>query len=805
MREGSYKDSMFGNDSITIRKKEIDAFTPFLEDGLKKKLDLNEISCYIFQRLSLSLVPLPLLLTIARRSSFEGISLIEQAAVAANRDNPEEIFSNTDYAEKNNDGIFPIKYPGIEKNDPNEKFKESSDEARKYSLKEAFELIFEKLGERRLDQLEMASAVRSTLEEGKAAFIEAGTGTGKSLAYLIPAILFSLETGERLIISTYTKNLQNQLFDREIGLIRDILGLNIRAERLVGRENYICARRLIATVSKLMSSRPEDALNLVLSALFSEMGTVGTLPVRKLEINPNTLRAPVRCLMNGCVSAKSCPLLIAREKAAAASVVFVNHALVMADYGGGGGVLGDYKGVIFDEAHHLEKCVMENLSIRIMPREISGLLKWIKPVNPQDDRWKFLLRELETTKGEEDWQGRILKLADLVSKTEEAWRGIFTEIEGGLNPKKVISQTKTRYFDGEEAFADARDEIDRYYLYNNKLRDELKVLYKCRVSRGIRSFQQDIETAERELEELTAATTFLTKGCDEETVFWIEWNDRSKVRSICGSPINIDRRFADFLNDSCESVLFTSATLSQNGSFDYIKKRLGLRFISKPVVELIKPSSFLRDDNCLVILHSETGNPNERAFSKEIVNIVSELAGKHKRRLLVLFTSYKMCLQSARELDKEELPGPLLVQGRGDSREILSQKFRGSDASVLLGVASFWEGVDFPGDQLEILVIPKIPFPVPDEPITQARSERLKSMGGNPFQELFLPEAILRLRQGIGRLIRRRDDRGVIVILDSRIHSRSYGKYILSSLPTKGVVASSGAEVIKISLDWFAE
>ncbi|MCD6379029.1 hypothetical protein J7M07_01115, partial [bacterium] len=386
-----------------------------------------------------------------------------------------------------------------------------------------------------------------------------------------------------------------------------------------------------------------------------------------------------------------------------------------------------------------------------------------------------------------------------------AWRDVFVAIEQGLNPEKTISQRKTRYFDGEETFADAGGNITRYLLYNKELQVELKALYEYKGAGAIRSFQQDIETVERQLEDLAAAVSFLRKGCDEETVFWIEWNDRSKVRSICGSPIDIDRRFADFLSDSCESAIFTSATLSQNGSFDYIMKRLGIRFTSKPVFEILKPSSFLREDNCLVILHSETGNPNGSTFSAEIVNIVSELAGSLKRRLLVLFTSYRMCLLSARGLDREELPGPLMVQGRGESRETLSRKFRDNDASVLLGVASFWEGVDFPGDQLEILVIPKIPFPVPDEPIIQARSERLKAMGGNPFQELFLPEAILRLRQGIGRLIRRRDDRGVVVILDSRIHSKSYGKYILSSLPTEGVVVPSVDEVIKKSLDWFAK
>ncbi|MDZ7860118.1 MAG: helicase C-terminal domain-containing protein [Candidatus Krumholzibacteriota bacterium] len=797
---------MPGNDSISFRPRELEAFTPYLKSRDNVDFSSDELSKYILERLSRGIIPLPLLLTIAKRISFEGIRVIETAAAEAVKDVPGGIFNKFGIGEKEDAVSFSDKRFSLQEENSAVKNTEGfSVRAGRYSVKEAFELIFEELGEKRLDQLEMASEVMNTLKERKVSFIEAGTGTGKSLAYLIPAVLFSLETRNRIVVSTHTKNLQNQLFGREIELIRSILKLDFAVERLVGRENYICSRRLISAVSKLMEERPRKALALALYSVLSETHTLESLPSDKLGIDPFELGAPARCLMRGCGNALSCPLVIARERARAANIVFVNHALVMADYKRGGGVLGDYHGVVFDEAHHLDKCVMENLSVRITPGEIKGILKWIKPVTLNDDRWKFMLRKLETAPGVKGGEKLIFELQDMVSKTQSAWKDIFKGIERSLNREKIISGKKTRYYDGEETFIDIKDSISLFLLYNNKLRDTLKVLYKHNGSENIRHFKQELEAAESQLDELAAAAVFLTKGNDEDTVFWIEWNANSRVKSICGSPIDIDRRFADFLEESTESAVFTSATLSQNGSFDYMKKRLGVRFTSKPVFELVKPSSFFREDNCLVVLRSGLGNPNDRDFSVAIMDIVRELAVRHRRRLLVLFTSYKMCLVSAELLDREELPGPLLVQGRGESREVLSREFRKNEASVLLGVASFWEGVDFPGKQLEILVIPKIPFPVPDEPIIQARSERLRSMGGNPFQELFLPEAILRLKQGIGRLIRRKDDRGMIVILDSRIHNRSYGRHILSSLPTEGIVVSSGADVIGRSMDWFAE
>ncbi len=797
---------MPATDSISFRPHELEAFFPYLKSPDEGDFSSNELSEYILERLSRSLIPLPLLLTIAKRISFKGIRVIETAAAEAVKDLPGGIFSKLGGGEKEDAATPAEKRFSLRQENSAVKNSEGlSARADRYSVREAFEFIFDRLGEKRLEQLEMASEVMNTLYDRKISFIEAGTGTGKSLAYLIPAVLFSLETRNRIVISTHTKNLQNQLFDREIELIRNILKLDFTVERLVGRENYICSRRLISAVSKLMEKNPRKAIDLALFSVLSETYTVESLPYDKAGIIPFELGAPVRCLMRGCPNSLSCPLVIARERAREADIVFVNHSLVMADYKRGGGILGDYHGVVFDEAHHLDKCVMENLSVRITPGEIGGILKWIKPVTVNDDRWKFMLRELETDPGVKGGKKLIFELQDMVSKTQNTWKDIFKGIEHSLNREKTISGKKTRYYDGEETFIDIKDSISEFILYNNKLRDILKVLYQQNGSEDIRHFKQEIEAAESQLDELAAAAVFLTEGNDEDTVFWIEWNKNSRVRSICGSPIDIDRRFADFLSESTESAVFTSATLSQNGSFEYVKKRLGVRFTPKTVFELVKPSSFFREDNCLVVLRSDLGNPNERDFSNEIIDIVRELSVRHRRRLLVLFTSYKMCLVSAELLDREELPGPLLVQGRGESREVLSREFRNNEASVLLGVASFWEGVDFPGKQLEILVIPKIPFPVPDDPIIQARSERLRSIGGNPFKELFLPEAILRLKQGIGRLIRRKDDRGMIVILDSRIHSRSYGKHILSSLPTEGIVVSSGADVIGRSLDWFAE
>jgi len=758
-------------------------FVPFLPYLRESGAAPDNTEEYILKRIAESPLPPALILTLAGRSDFAGKAVLERAARGAAAGS---LFRSPEPAADSNPGLTPAVITSAEG---------SADE-----LESVFDFLFERLGERREQQLRMARTVMETLRGGKITFIEAGTGTGKSLAYLVPSVLFAMETEGRIVVSTHTRNLQNQLYNREIELVREAVGEGFRAARLVGRENYICSKRLISEVSRLSGANGRDALALALHAAFSPAGTVDAVPDGHCR---KQIGAPSRCRMNRCEHSDTCPLLKARKRAAEADIVFVNHALVMADYSGGGRVLGGYHTVIFDEAHHLERCVMENLSVSVSPGDISALLEWISPVDPGKERWKFLIRELEKIKPGKDWEETVRRAGSMADELENEWKALFRSLNTELNSSNEIRSVKKRYYDGDETFGDIRECIDRYYSYNKQLCDTLNLLCREEIESGIAPFQQEIEIAENQLRDLSEAVGFLTGVPDENVVYWIEWNGYARISAICGSPLRVDRRFADFLTDSCESAVLTSATISQNGSFDYITGCLGTGLTDREVSGYIEPSSFITDHNCRILLRSDLQNPNLDSFAGEIADLLEGVSARHGRRILVLFTSYRMCNLTAKHLEGRELAGTVLVQGEGLSREALSESFRSSRGAILLGVASFWEGVDFPGTQLEVLVIPKIPFPVPADPMVEARTEMIRKMGGNPFTGLFLPEAVLRLRQGIGRLIRGRDDRGVIVIMDSRLQVKSYGKHIINSLPTEPVHVSSGEEVLEESDDFF--
>ena len=757
---------------------EFEAFIPFLE-ATGSEPDNPE--SWILSRLSNSPLPPALLLTIAARVGFEGLPVLKKAALAAAGDGG--MFMALERKETDNHQDPP------DFNGP----------SGQHTLESVFDTLFEMLGERRDQQLRMALSVMDTLREEKITMIEAGTGTGKSLAYLVPSAIFAMESGERIVISTHTRNLQNQLYEREIELVRNALGTQIRAARLVGRENYICSKRLISEVSRLGDADPEEGLRLALSAAFSSGGTVDELPAgycRKVS-------APSRCRMNRCGHSESCSLLKARKRASEADILFVNHALALADYSGGGKVLGGYHSIIFDEAHHLERSVMENLSVSVSPGDVSSVLEWISPVDPEEERWKFLINELEASSPEGEWKEVVKMVSSLAAGVQRQWRSIFRDLNSELNSSGNLSSVKKRYYDGDEAFSDIRSTIDSYFSYNKQLCDSLNMLNKVEVESGIRSFQQEIDIAGNQLAEFSEAISYLTGVLDDEVVYWIEWNRRGRIAAICGSPLRVDRRFADFLTDSCRSAVLTSATISQNGSFEYISERLGTGMTGREVNGYIEPSTLVNNGNCRIILRSDLQNPNLDSFAGEVADLILQLSRNQGRRILALFTSYRMCNLAAEHLEKEQLAGPLLVQGEGLSRDVLSERFRSIRGAVLLGVASFWEGVDFPGTQLEILVIPKIPFPVPADPMVEARTDMIRRMGGNPFSGLFLPEAILRLRQGIGRLIRGSADRGVVVIMDSRIQVKSYGRQIIDSLPTEPLLVFSGEEVVSESEAFF--
>ena len=725
-------------------------------------------------------VPPAYLLALAERCGFEGQSLIAQAAAAGMRGaghaGPRAVPS-------------PLETRAVA--------------SASVSLEEAFARLFESLGEVRDGQLEMALAVSRSLRDGGVVLLEAGTGTGKSLAYLVPAVLHSFETGERIIVSTHTKNLQDQLYRKEMGVLEDVLSINARAERLLGRDNYICTRNVVIKASSLAEGTSEAALALALFVSLSGDGTVDSLGALPDGLSPEALAAPQRCPMNACGLADRCPLMRARRRAREARVLFVNHALLLTDYRQGGAGLGPYARVIFDEAHHLETCVIENLSVRVSREDLFRILEPLALSEGAREIWKLLTHELECS-GPPGVSSHLRRdLARKGKELERVYAGLFGNIADSLNASKCMRSTKTRYADGGATFAAVKGMLGDISFKLSELIGLLNPIHEVRLSQDLAPFQQEIGYVAEELATFSESLRFLSKGEDDESVFWLDWGSDGSLREICGSPLSIDRPFADYLEGFLGSAVFTSATLSENGSFGFIKERLGLRMLPARPVELIIPSPFPFDENCLVLVASDLGDPNGEGFAAPVSDLVSGLVSRVARRTMVLFTSYRLCFAVAAALAKRGVEGPIFVQGAGESREILSERFRRHPNGLLLGVASFWEGVDFPGEELEVLVIPKIPFPVPTEPIVEARSQRLSALGEDPFGKVFLPEAILRMRQGAGRLIRRMDDRGVIVILDSRLGTRPYGETILSALPSRNVRHIASAECVPSVARWF--
>jgi ATP-dependent DNA helicase DinG len=671
-------------------------------------------------------------------------------------------------------------------------------------LEEAFSLVFGSLGEVRDGQLEMARAVWRALDTNGVALLEAGTGTGKSLAYLVPSVLHSFRTGERIVVSTYTKNLQDQLFRKEMGILEEALAIDARAERLLGRDNYLCTRNVIVNASRLAEATSAPALAMALAVTLSESPTIDSLSALPDGVDAASLAAPQRCPMNACGFADRCPLIRARVRAREARILFVNHALLLTDYRQGGSVLGPYARVVFDEAHHLERCIIENLSVKASREDIFRLLEPLRLFGREDDAWRLLVHELEGVLSAASRKGLRKKLSRMAKDLEEAYGALFSGIADSLNADRSLRSMKTRYSDGRATFAEVGDGFSDILFNINSFAEALKVLDEVKLKPDLTAFQQEIGYAREELATLSESLRYLSTGQDEGSVFWLDWDRDGSLREICGSPLAVDRSFADYLDGFLGSAVFTSATLSQNGSFAFIKERLGLKLLAAKPIELIVPSPFPFDENCLVLIVPDLGDPNHEGFAAPVSDVVSGLAGLIGRRTMVLFTSYRLCFAVAAALGKRGVGRPLLVQGAGESREALSARFRRHPDGVLLGVASFWEGVDFPGEELEVLVIPKIPFPVPTEPIVEARAQRLSALGEDPFGGLFLPEAILRMRQGAGRLIRRMGDRGVIVILDSRLGAKPYGSTILSSLPSRNIEHVSLDDCVARAARWFA-
>ncbi len=585
--------------------------------------------------------------------------------------------------------------------------------------------------EHRPQQLEVASAVADALRDERPLLVEAGTGTGKTLAYLVPAAL----SGKRVVVSTASKNLQEQILGKDIPLLTGVIDKKITAAVLKGVGNYVCLRRYAETAD---TDDPElEKVSAWLATTTtgdrSELVTVPEdAPVwRSVTTTPEARLGPK------CPFFDRCFVTQARRRAARAELIIVNHHLFFADAtlrDAGARVLPDFDAVVFDEAHALEDVATEHFGVsfsslratalardaeRALPPESWRLVEEVK--NRSELLFELLRRRLEGT------AARAVAPADLFAAGErrEAWFALDAALE-------ALAAHAARREGEEEAEAVARRAGD--------LRRDLAVV---------------------------------AEGDERRHVRWAE--TRGRALFLRASPVDV----APILHRHLpRTAIYTSATLTAAGTFDFIRERLGLE---DDTTELSVVSPFDYPRNALLYLPRDLPLPDHPGFPDAAVARMAELVELTGGRALLLFTSWR-ALRHAAAVLRPRLPYPVLVQGESP-RGALLDSFRRDIGSVLLATNSFREGVDVPGEALSLVVIDRLPFQPPDDPLAAARAARLEERGEDPFLRQHVPRAAIALKQAFGRLIRRHDDRGIVAILDARILKRSYGNDLLSTLP----------------------
>ncbi len=615
----------------------------------------------------------------------------------------------------------------------------------------------------------MAQAVERALEEKRHLIVEAGTGTGKTLAYLLPA----LRTGQRVIISTGTKNLQEQLFFKDIPFLESLVG-PLRVCYMKGRANYLCRQKLYALRdAPILSGLDEIAQFNAISEWERETengdrAEIDELPENSALWHKLDARSD-NCLGQTCTNYDRCFITEMRRRAAESDVIIVNHHLFFADMSvrlraaaaPDAGVLPDAAAVIFDEAHDLEDAASSYFGV-----SLSNL------------RCEELARDVETLmRAKQALSTSLHNTAELV---RERSRMFFASL-----PESTHSPTG----DGRMPF-DAREEFlenaGDYYLglinTLTRLEGELDGLRNLEEAAGLRKRAEDIRTGLK----------FLLESNDRNTVFWIERRAGSGPRGasrnfhLQGTPIDVSQLLSDLLFDAYPSVILTSATLTVQGGFQHVRKRLGLR----DARELVVPSHFHYAEQALLYLPPDMPEPRSPAYTQRALDVIRRTLNITRGRAFCLFTSYAQ-MRDLHDLLLCEIGYPLLLQGTAP-RKALLQQFRETPNAVLFGTSSFWQGVDVQGEQLSCVIIDKLPFAVPSDPVVAARSRAITEEGGNAFYEYQVPSAVITLKQGFGRLIRSLDDRGVLVLLDPRIQQARYGRVFLDSLPPYRITHNIG-------------
>ena len=599
-------------------------------------------------------------------------------------------------------------------------------------------------------QIQMADAVHEVIQEGGVLFVEAATGTGKTLAYLLPALL----SNRRVVISTATKNLQEQIARKDLPLLEQILGTPFQALLLKGRQNYLCKRRLSRFMAHPLFSFMEEAtlyepfLEWTQQTETGDREELTSFPERLTFWDEVNSKSDL-CIASKCPFFKECFITRLKREAAKADLLIVNHHLFFSDLAlrqrAPAEILPEYAGVVFDEAHRVESVATLFFGWQLSLGQMEELTRDV-------GRWSQM-QNVDIT----------MELDRLARQTTRFFSFFHLEAERfRLDPDQFTGKCR-------ETGRQALEELGHLAL---KIREQ---------PQGETAGEK--EALLKRVSDLKDALGAFLDPPDPDFVYWGE--RRKKGVILHASPIEVGERLQNTLFAEVRFAVFTSATLSADGSFSFIRERLG---VPETTRTLMLPSPFDYENRVRIFIPKSLPMPGTQGYEETLPPLIRDLILLNGGRTLALFTSYRQ-MRRVYERIRSSLPYSIFLQGDQPRSELL-KVFKGEEESILFATASFWEGVDVPGNSLTAVIIDKLPFFAPDDPLEVARMKAMEAKGRNPFFHYQVPRAVISLKQGVGRLMRHKQDRGFLAILDSRIYRRSYGKIFLKSLPPARILHS---------------
>ncbi len=681
----------------------------------------------------------------------------------------------------------------------------------------------------RPQQRSMLSNVIDAYNEDSISLIEAGTGTGKSIAYLLPALKWAAETGEKTVISTNTISLQEQLINKDIPNLLKALNLDLKAVLVKGMGNYLCMRKLDDAMNELPFCSPEEKSEIekidkwkhtTIDGTKSDMSFIPTYAVWERVSAEHEA-----CPQKDCPHFQTCYFFNARRQAQEAHILVVNHHLLFADLARRAendnytdpAILPHYKRIVIDEAHHIEEIATEYFASRVHRIELMRTLGRLASDKPgqQQGRLSILKQKMQTifnkappsnltvaiSKLTIDLPAIRHRLLDQINETFDAFVNFISWMKNPSQEESIAQEQKLRILKEYQSNQRWKEHIlpsasqlisslKQYSIELNGLEANLKQLDNDRFHEQTKGIRLDIQALAMRLAASTGMLDeFVAELKDPNKVRWIEAQKMNTLLNVhlVNADLDISQALVNYLFSKFATIILCSATLTTNQQFNFFRERLGLteqHMAKKKIKENIYDSPFNYKKQALLLVPTDLPPPTDIKFNQMAYENIWHAIQASRGQAFVLFTSYSMMQSCSAYLSQRmnEHRYPLFKQG-DDNRHSLLNNFRTTDRAVLFGTDSFWEGVDVAGDALRCVIIVKLPFKVPTEPIIQARTEAITAKGGDPFFDYSVPHAIVKFKQGFGRLIRNQWDRGCIVCLDTRLVTKNYGKLFLNSLP----------------------